>query len=64
MERTRQTKWDKRHLKTVSCHLTYREYARLQAICYAEGTKPYRLIRDYLRYYTDAAERRLFDVRP
>ena len=64
MNRKRQAMWDKRHLKTVSCHLTYAEWARLRAICNATGTKPYRLIRDYLRHYMDAAERRLFDTRP
>lgn len=63
MERNRQAKWDKLHLRTVSTHLTYKEWARLRAICDAEGKTPYRLLQDYLRHYMDAAERRLFDPR-
>ena len=61
--RNRQRTWDKKHLRTVSTHLTYKDWARLQMICEAEGTKPYRLLRDYLKHYMAAAERRLFDPR-
>ena len=63
MKRDRQARWDKVHLRTVSTHLTYQEWATLRAICEAEGTKPYRLLRDYLREYMRLAHRRLFEPR-
>lgn len=61
MKRDRQARWDKDHLRTVSTHLTYQEWATLQALCEAEGTKPYRLLRNYLREYMRLASRRLFE---
>jgi len=42
------TDWTKRNLRTVSTHLTVPQAKELQAICRRHGTKPYRLLRDYL----------------
>lgn len=60
-ERQRQSRWDRRHLVTVSTHLTARQHEILTAACRAEGTTPYRIVRDFLQEYVDAAERRLTD---
>ena len=59
-ERSRQARWDRRYLKTVSCHLTTRQYDTLRIICEAEGTTPYKVIQDYLRHYIRSADARLF----
>lgn len=42
------TDWAKRNLRTVSTHLTVPQAKELQAICRRHGTKPYRLLKDYL----------------
>lgn len=61
--RSRQGRWDKRYLVTVSTHLTRREYEILQGCCAALGTKPYAIIRDYLREYIRQAQNRMeYDV--
>lgn len=58
-QRKRQSKRDKRHLITVSTHLTDCGYYLLRAACRADGTKPYRMVRDFLTVYIDAAEDRM-----
>ncbi len=54
-ERTRQTRWDKRNLRTVSTHLTKKQAALLKMICYTNHTTPYHLLRtaslDYIKRY-------------
>lgn len=57
--RDRQGRWDKRYLVTVSTHLTRREYDVLMGVCAALGTKPYAIVRDYLREYCRQAQNRL-----
>lgn len=52
--RERQARWDRRHLVTVSTHLTEGEYWELRALCAAEGRKPYELLRTYLLAYMAA----------
>ncbi len=42
------TDWTKRNLRTVSTHLTVQEADELKNLCVRMGTKPYRLVRDYL----------------
>ncbi len=44
-ERTRQARWDRRNLRTVSTHLTTKQAALLKMICYTNHTTPYRLLR-------------------
>lgn len=53
--RERQSKWDRRHLVTVSTHLNDREYDLLRAACRADCTTPYKLVRDFLQGYIEAA---------
>ena len=55
--RQRQAKWDKRHLMTVSTHLTMEEYARLQAVCAVTRERPYRILREHLLKYIEGVER-------
>ena len=55
--RQRQAKWDKRHLMTVSTHLTMEEYARLQAVCAVTRERPYRILREFLLQYIEGEER-------
>ena len=55
--RKRQSHWDKLHLKTVSTHLTVKEFDRLKHACRFNGRTPYELIRAYLLDYTN----RVFD---
>lgn len=57
--RKRQSLWDKRHLITVSTHLTARQYELLRAACRANNTTPYAIVRDFLFGYIDAAEQRI-----
>ena len=49
--RERQSKWDRRHLVTVSTHLNDRDYDLLKAACRADCTTPYKLVRDFLQGY-------------
>ena len=58
-ERKRQSRWDRRHLVTVSTHLTDREHDLLRAACRADNTTPYAIVRDFLYAYIDAAEDRI-----
>lgn len=49
--RTAQAKWDKRHLLTVSTHLTRSQYDRLRYYTALNGVKPYAIVRDFLLRY-------------
>ena len=57
--RERQSKWDRRHLVTVSTHLNDRDYDLLRAACRADCTTPYKLVRDFLQDYIEAAGERI-----
>ena len=51
--RPRQAKWDKRHLVTVSTHLTEEQYQNLRALCVLNHDKPYFIVRRALLTYID-----------
>ena len=51
-----QAKWDKRHLVTVSTHLTRAQWRRLQRCVAREHTTIYRLVREFLLRFIDASE--------
>ena len=57
--RERQSRWDRRHLVTVSTHLNDRDYDLLRAACRADCTTPYKLVRDFLQGYIEAAGERI-----
>lgn len=57
--RHKQALWDKRHLITVSTHLTTAQYDLLRAACRADATTPYRIVRNFLLNYIEAADERL-----
>ena len=59
--RERQSKWDRRHLVTVSTHLNDRDYDLLKAACRADCTTPYKLVRDFQHGYIEAAGERIAD---
>lgn len=48
-DRTRQAKWDKKHLRTVSTKLRKEEYAALVDVCMLSGDKPYTVLRRLIR---------------
>ena len=54
--RTAQAKWDRRHLITVSTHLTRAQYARLRRCVAYDGTRIYRLVRRFLLNYITVTE--------
>lgn len=51
MDRTRQAKWDKLNLRTVSTKLRKQDYEQLQDYCIRTGMTPYRLLRRLLEVY-------------
>lgn len=55
-KRKAQAKWDRRHLFTVSTHLTTQQHDRLRHACACKGTIPYRLVRDFLLSYIRSVE--------
>lgn len=50
-DRTRQAKWDKRHIRTVSTKLRKNKYNELLDICALWNVKPYTLLRRLLRVH-------------
>ena len=46
--RPRQAKWDRRHLVTVSTHLTEAQYNILRAVCTIKRVTPYEICRKAL----------------
>lgn len=50
-DRTRQAKWDRRHIRTVSTKLRKNEYNELLDICALWNVKPYTLLRRLLRVH-------------
>lgn len=42
---TRQDRWHKKHLRTVSSKLTIQQYQRFQGICQLAGLTPYAALR-------------------
>ena len=49
MERDRQARWDYEHINTVSTKMLRGEYMQLRAMCLAQGTTPYALLRLLIR---------------
>ena len=49
MERDRQAKWDGENMATVSTKMLRGEYMQLRAMCLAQGTTPYALLRLLIR---------------
>ena len=49
MDRTRQAKWDRLHMRTVSTKLRKGEYEDLLDYCALHGTHPYTLLRRMIR---------------
>ena len=50
-DRSRQAKWDRRHIRTVSTKLRKNEYNELLDICALWNVKPYTLLRRLLRVH-------------
>lgn len=46
---TRQDRWHKKHLRTVSSKLTIQQYQRFQGICQLAGLTPYAALRLMIR---------------
>ena len=59
LDRGRQAKWDKRHMRTVSTKLRKEEYAELLDTCMLWGVKPYTLIRRLVRVHVLGREDKL-----
>lgn len=49
--RDRQIEWDRRHLRTVSTHLTRMEADALDVVCRMNRTTKYNLLHDFLIDY-------------
>lgn len=49
MERDRQARWDYEHINTVSTKMLRGEYMQLRAMCLAQETTPYALLRLLIR---------------
>lgn len=47
-DRTRQAKWDKRNLRTVSTHVSREEAARFRRACRRTGTTAYAELRAFV----------------
>lgn len=52
--RRAQAKWDKRHLVTVSTHLTRRQWEALRRICARNHVTVYAIVREFLLQYIRA----------
>ena len=52
---SRQLRWHKAHLRTVSAKLTKPEYELFRAMCTANGTTPYRVLCRMARAYINSA---------
>lgn len=51
IDRTRQTRWDKEHIRTASCRLRTEEMEALRKECRAQGTTVYGLLRYMIAVY-------------
>ena len=49
VDRERQARWDYEHISTVSTKMLRGEYMQLRAMCLAQGTTPYALLRLLIR---------------
>lgn len=47
-DRSRQAKWDKRNLRTVSTHVSLEQADRFRRACSRNRTTPYAALRDYV----------------
>lgn len=56
MERQRQKRWDKRRLRTISTHISLRDYEALRWRCEREGTTPYKLLQEAVQRYLTAGD--------
>jgi|GEM_PF-3132614 len=52
--RRAQAKWDRRHMVTVSTHLTRRQWQTLRKVCERNHVTVYALVRDFLLAYIRA----------
>ena len=52
---SRQLRWHKAHLRTISAKLTKPEYELFRAMCTANGTTPYRVLCRMARAYINSA---------
>lgn len=50
---TRQTKWQLRHLATLSTHVTKDQAAAFRAACHAQASRPYVELRKFVLHYTE-----------
>lgn len=48
-DRSRQERWDRKHMRTVGTKLRRRDYERLRAICEAEGFTVYALLQELVK---------------
>ena len=48
----RQSRWDRRHLATLSTHVTLSEAEAFRAACRANAVRPYVAIKEFVRQYT------------
>ena len=48
----RQSNWDRRHLATLSTHVTKSQAENFRAACRANAVRPYVAIRDFVLQYT------------
>lgn len=59
--RSRQYKWDRRNLRTVSTHVTRQEAELFRLACDRRGTTPYKVLHDvvlqYVRCFTSPEEK-------
>lgn len=56
MERQRQKRWDKRRLRTISTHISLRDYEALRWRCEREGTTPYKVLQEAVERYLTAGD--------
>ena len=61
---SRQLRWHKAHLRTVSAKLTKPEYELFRTMCTANGTTPYRVLCRMARAYINSAAGALQQPRP
>lgn len=48
-DRSRQDRWDRKHMRTVGTKLRRRDYERLREICEAEGFTVYALLQEFIK---------------
>ena len=51
IDRTRQNRWDREHIRTASCRISVEEMAALKEECRKQGTTVYGLLRYMITLY-------------